>query len=791
MGFATQTLSVDGYVRVSSVRRRKGERFISPAVQRELIQGWAAMRGARVLKIFEELDESGRRGDRPLLEQALRRVESGISQGIVVSKVDRFGRSLLSGLAAIERVRAAGGTFVAVEDGLDMSTDTGRLVVRVLLSLGEWESERIATSWEHAHARAIARGVYSAPGAPVGYRRTRSGRLRPDPRTAEVIADVFRRRADGETGASLARSLEARGVRTGQGHPGWPPAAIRRLLANRAYLGEVSYGSHVNEHAHPPLVDAATWQAAQHPRRAIVLHKPDRMLLARLVRCAGCSMVMTAFARWEGERLREVFYRCNRHSAAGRCPAPAAITALYLDAYVEEHTFALLRRRRNAPAIALTDAEQGLAAATAGLARYRDSDRVLEALGPEAFAAGLAVRTERVRAARLHLAAARDAHSVYALPSADELEHRWVAMTDHKRRGVIAQVINCVFVSRGQLHAEDRVTVCRAGTAPQLPSTSAHHGGGARPFTADANHDLPALVPWPAKRIERELAAYLHGQRTWPTATSFVTAGRRRLYDQVLRHAGVMCWAHHFGLPTVSEPRSREPWTEPRIRAALELYLRRKRRFPTAMQFCADGLGSLHRAVMRTGGMRRWSTELGIPVAPNQRRHRASYSTPTAKARPMADPIAKADLGERHVYKLVSRNLPYGVWAPDANSFIGIREKFGSRSLFAEVINEPSGNGTAAAIEDTGVVVPDHIVIEETLGSVCSVCGAAASFKEWTPEEITNLEAQAGRARGGEYVGRGRWLCGCADFLDSRPNAVLNRPLFELLEEIAGSAESR
>jgi DNA invertase Pin-like site-specific DNA recombinase len=622
-----EQLSVDGYVRVSSVRRREGERFISPAVQRDLIHGWAAMRGARVLRIFEELDESGRRADRPLLEGALRRVESGVSQGIVVSKVDRFGRSLLSGLAAIERVRAAGGTFVAVEDGLDMSTDTGRLVVRILLSLGEWESDRIATSWEHARARAVARGVYSAPGAPVGYRRTPSGRLRPDPKTAEVIAEVFRRRADGETGASLARWLEAQGVRTSRGNPGWPPSAIRTVLAARIYLGEVRYGSHINERAHPPLVDAATWEAAQHPRRAIVFHKPDRMLLARLVRCAGCSMVMTAFARWDGNRLKEVFYRCNRHSAAGRCPAPAAITALYLDAYVEEHMFALLRRRRNAPAIALAGAEQALDAATVARARYRDSDRVLETLGPDAFAAGMAVRARRVRAARLHLAAARDADSVYALPPAGELERRWDEMTDHERRAVIAQVIDCVFVSRGQLHAEDRVTICRAGTAPQLPSTSAHHGGGARPFTAHASHELPPLVPWSAKRIQRELAEYLRGQRTWPSATSFVSAGRRRLYDQVLRHAGVSCWAHHFGLPTIGEPRSREPWTERRIRAALELYLRRKRRFPTAVQFSVEGLGSLHRGVIRTGGTRRWSTELGMPVAPNQRRHRASYST--------------------------------------------------------------------------------------------------------------------------------------------------------------------
>lgn len=104
---------VDGYIRVSKVNEREGERFISPLVQRETIERWAQLHGAVVCELFEELDESGARADRPLLERALSRVEQGQSSGIVVSRLDRFGRSLLDGLAAIERISRAGGTFVA------------------------------------------------------------------------------------------------------------------------------------------------------------------------------------------------------------------------------------------------------------------------------------------------------------------------------------------------------------------------------------------------------------------------------------------------------------------------------------------------------------------------------------------------------------------------------------------------------------------------------------------------------------------------------------------------------
>ena len=106
-------LAVDGYIRVSKVGGRAGPRFISPALQREQIGAWATARGAHVLEIFEELDASGARVDRPLLQEAIGRVEAGVSQGLVVAVLDRFGRSLVDSLALIDRIQAAGGTFVA------------------------------------------------------------------------------------------------------------------------------------------------------------------------------------------------------------------------------------------------------------------------------------------------------------------------------------------------------------------------------------------------------------------------------------------------------------------------------------------------------------------------------------------------------------------------------------------------------------------------------------------------------------------------------------------------------
>jgi DNA invertase Pin-like site-specific DNA recombinase len=77
-------IPVDGYIRVSRVGKREGERFISPAVQRKHIETWAATHEVDLLWVFEELDESGARADRPELREALERIETGVSRGLVV-----------------------------------------------------------------------------------------------------------------------------------------------------------------------------------------------------------------------------------------------------------------------------------------------------------------------------------------------------------------------------------------------------------------------------------------------------------------------------------------------------------------------------------------------------------------------------------------------------------------------------------------------------------------------------------------------------------------------------------
>jgi hypothetical protein len=99
-----------------------------------------------------------------------------------------------------------------------------------------------------------------------GYRRDEAtGQLVPDA-AAPAIREVFERRVAGAGPAELADLLRSRGVRTSMGSSTWSKQAGYGVLRNRIYLGELRYGPHVNTNSHDPIVDRATWEAAQRER---------------------------------------------------------------------------------------------------------------------------------------------------------------------------------------------------------------------------------------------------------------------------------------------------------------------------------------------------------------------------------------------------------------------------------------------------------------------------------------------------------------------------------------------
>jgi DNA invertase Pin-like site-specific DNA recombinase len=127
-------LVLDGYIRVAKSARR--ERFVSADLQRAQIEAWARTHETSLATVYVELDRSG---ERRLLLEALERVEAGETDGVIVAKLERLGRTAIEALQTIRRLEEAGGTLVSVQDGFDLGTTVGGRILRALVTVCEWE----------------------------------------------------------------------------------------------------------------------------------------------------------------------------------------------------------------------------------------------------------------------------------------------------------------------------------------------------------------------------------------------------------------------------------------------------------------------------------------------------------------------------------------------------------------------------------------------------------------------------------------------------------------------------
>jgi site-specific DNA recombinase len=217
------TLPVDIYVRVSRVGGR--EHLTSPEDQEREARSFAHSHGLTIGQVLPDRDHSGGTLDRPGLQEALRRIESRESGGIVVAYLSRASRDTQQGLSLLERITAAGGAVFA-PNLPDYTTADGKMLTTINLAIDTGYRERKREELERAKAGAIERGVPIHSRPPVGYRARPDRRLERDPRTAPVVREVFERRARGEGPAALGEYLRSQRVLTSQGSREWTKQAV-------------------------------------------------------------------------------------------------------------------------------------------------------------------------------------------------------------------------------------------------------------------------------------------------------------------------------------------------------------------------------------------------------------------------------------------------------------------------------------------------------------------------------------------------------------------------------------
>ncbi len=329
------------YARVSSDDRERD----NLGGQLDMCRTYALDRGYTVVTEFAE-DERGISGatlQPPELAKVLDMARDGAFDVLVCREMDRLARSLAKQLfveAELERYNVQVEYVLAEYD----ETPEGRFQKLVRASVAEYERLKIVERLERGRKASARKGnVLTGGHPPFGYRIVTldDGRrtLAHDPETQRDACNIFEWYVYGDEKKArfslrgVARKLESLGVLSpadrGRVPPGktrppgtWSPTSVREILMNPVFKGEWTYNpadgtEPIIVHV-PPLVDEATWDAAQRRlaqnKRLSRRNTRHQYLLRGRIRCGKCGYTFSA------KKDRRMYYRCCAASTRDDLP---------------------------------------------------------------------------------------------------------------------------------------------------------------------------------------------------------------------------------------------------------------------------------------------------------------------------------------------------------------------------------------------------------------------------------------------------------------------------------------
>lgn len=281
------------------------------------------------MKIINEYSDEGKSGKdikgRPAFQQMMDDIvsEKDKISFVLVFKLSRFGRNTADILNSVKIMKKHGAHLICVEDKIDSSLDSGKLMIAILGAMAEIERDNILAQTMAGRKEKARQGLSNGGLAPYGYKSV-GGKLEIEDDEAEIIRMIFERYIKTSYGPDgVANWLNSMGYKKKKKRPQEVTYFQRKfvddVLKNPAYVGTIAYGRTTSapkeddpdsyhriaaddyietENAHEAIITQDTWDAAQAKIESMKGKKQKReasheYLLSCLLKCPSCGKAMT------------------------------------------------------------------------------------------------------------------------------------------------------------------------------------------------------------------------------------------------------------------------------------------------------------------------------------------------------------------------------------------------------------------------------------------------------------------------------------------------------------------
>lgn len=335
------------YLRVSTEMQVDG---YSLEAQKNCLKKFAEREELVIAGVYEDAGKSGKSIEgRPAFRRMLSDIESGAGiDYVMVYKLSRFGRNAADILNSLELLQTYDVNLICIEEGIDSSQTSGKLLISVLSAVAEIERENILEQTMNGRREKARQGKWNGGPAPYGY-MIKDEILSINEEEAEIVRTIYDKYVNTRLGYSgIAKYFNLQGIkktpRKESDREEFSAHFIQLLIDNPVYCGKIAYGRRSKERVkgkkneyklvkqkeyclvdgqHEGIISEELWQKAQEKRLATGIKYSSKLgkerahLLTGIIKCPKCGCGMYAnrvcWTKKDGTYKEVMYYSCSRN----------------------------------------------------------------------------------------------------------------------------------------------------------------------------------------------------------------------------------------------------------------------------------------------------------------------------------------------------------------------------------------------------------------------------------------------------------------------------------------------
>ena len=288
---------------------------------------------------------------------------------LLTKSISRFARNTVDTLSYVRKLKEKNVAILFEEENINTLEMSGELLLTILSSVAQQESETISSHVKLGLKMKMQRGELVGFHGCYGYDYDKLTKtLTVNEEEKKVIQYIFGRYAQGAGTTMIAKELTEAGIPTRRGNPIWCETVIRKIIKNEKYKGDLLQGKtftvdpithrrlenmgeeqkYLIEKNHEAIIDDETWDKVQEilQKRSESYNKGTRngtfrrmYAFSGITYCAFCGRLVTR-KNWVSSTKNKKAWYCSTAIKQGRkyCrdskPIPEkVIEKCFLDTY--------------------------------------------------------------------------------------------------------------------------------------------------------------------------------------------------------------------------------------------------------------------------------------------------------------------------------------------------------------------------------------------------------------------------------------------------------------------------